>query len=119
MSTDLHALETELNEMITSGKALEGFDRFYADDVVMQEGLGDKREGKQANRAYEEQFFASVAEIHQLEVHAAASHGDRSFSEWTYDITFKDGNRMSFTQVAARTWRDGKIVYERFYSAGS
>ena len=41
--------------------------------------------------------------------------GDRSFSEWIFDVTFKDGTRMRNEQVAARRWKDGKVVHERFY----
>ena len=114
---DIKKLDEQLNTMIVEGKALEAFEKFYADDCKMQEGLGDIREGKALNREYEEKFFSSVAEVHSLTVHGQGASEDRSYSEWTYDLTFKDGNRIQLNQVAARTWKDGKVVYERFYSA--
>ena len=43
-------LEQELNQMILSGKALEAFEKFYADDLVMQENDQPPRIGKAANR---------------------------------------------------------------------
>jgi ketosteroid isomerase-like protein len=112
---DISALENELNQMILSGKAMEGFEKFYADSCVMQENLDEPREGKAACRTYEEQFFGNVAEVHGVEHHGGAASGDRSYSEWTFDVTFKDGTRMRNTQVAARRWKDGKVVWERFY----
>ena len=110
-------LDQKLNEMILSGQALDAFDRFYADDVVMQEGTQPAREGKAANRDYEEKFFGSIAEFHGAELLNSAVEGDQSYSEWIFDATLNDGTRMTNTQVAARKWRDGKVVWERFYVA--
>ena len=120
MSTqDLTVLDEQLNQMILSGQALEAFEKFYADDCVMQEGNTAPREGKAANRRYEQEFFNAIAEFHGAELHASAAMGDRSYSEWTFDATLKNGTRITNTQVAAREWRDGKVVRERFYLAGS
>ena len=108
-------LEKELNEMVASGQAMEAFEKFYADDVVMQENSQDPRVGKAACRAYEEEFFGNVAEFHEGSFHGGATEGDRSYSEWIFDVTFKDGTRMRNSQVAARKWKDGKVVHERFF----
>lgn len=107
-------LDKQLNDMILSGQALEAFERFYADDVVMEEPTG-RREGKDANREYEKQFFASIAEFHGATLVSAAVTGDTSFSEWVWDVTFRDGNRVKMEQAARRLWKDGKISAERFY----
>ena len=115
MSSNVAELERELNEMVASGQAMEAFEKFYAEDVVMQENLQDPRVGKAACRAYEEAFFGNVAEFHEGSFHGGATEGDRSYSEWIFDVTFKDGTRMRNTQVAARRWKDGKVVHERFY----
>lgn len=114
-TTNVHALETELNQMILAGQALDAFDKFYADDVVMQEGADEPRLGKATNRKFEEEFFGAIAEFHGAELIASAAEGDRSYSEWLFDMTFKDGTRVASTQVAAREWREGKIIKERFY----
>ncbi|MEM9865758.1 MAG: nuclear transport factor 2 family protein, partial [Myxococcota bacterium] len=85
------------------------------DDVVMQENQHEPREGKPACRTYEEQFFGNIKEFHGAELHHSAVDGERSYSEWTFDVTFVDGKRMTNRQVAARTWKDGKVVFERFF----
>lgn len=115
MSQNVEALEKELNEMIASGQAMEAFEKFYADDVVMQENNQEARRGKDACRKYEEDFFGNVAEFHEGSLQASAAQGDRSYSEWIFDVTFKDGSRMRNHQVAARKWKDGKVVSERFF----
>ena len=112
---DTAALDQTLNDMVLSGKALEAFEEYYADDVVMQENSDEPRVGKEANRKAEEEFFASLAEFHEGKVLASAVNGDTSFSEWFMDVTFKNGYRMRMAQVAVRKWKDGKVVHERFF----
>lgn len=113
--TDVTTLDRELNEMILSGKLLEAFDRFYADDCVMQENGGEPRVGKEANRSYEEQFVNSVAEFHGAKLMASAVEDEVTFSEWQWDVTFKEGGRTTMNQVAVRRWKDGEVSAERFY----
>jgi ketosteroid isomerase-like protein len=112
---DTAALDQTLNDMVLSGKALEAFEKYYADDVVMQENSDEPRVGKEANRKAEEEFFASLAEFHDGKVLASAVNGDTSFSEWFMDVTFKNGYRMKLAQVAVRKWKNGKVVHERFF----
>ena len=47
---------SELNNMILEGKILDAFDKFYADNVVMQDNNHPVREGKAACRQFEEEF---------------------------------------------------------------
>ena len=101
--------------MILAGKAMEAFEELYADDVVMCENFDKECVGKDANRTREIEFFSSVGEIHKIELGRSAATGDTSFSEWVFDVTFKNGHRAALKQVAARQWKNGKIVHERFY----
>ena len=99
---------------IMKGEILETFDRFYADDVVMSENGVDPREGKAANRAYEEAFVNGVT-FHGAEVGEVLVDGDRSAVEWTFDLTPNGGERVQQRQVAVQVWRDGQVVRETFY----
>lgn len=101
--------------MILGGKALEAFDRFYADDVVMQENSEEPRSGKALNRKFEEEFFSSLASWNDGRIEASAVTGDTSFSQWYMDVTFKNGHQMKATQVAVRKWKNGKVASERFF----
>ncbi len=112
---NVEALEKQLNAMILAGKAMEAFEQFYADDVVMQENDDAPYVGKAFNREREAKFFASIDEVHQFTLDASAAGDDVSLSEWTSDITYKGGSRAKASQAAVRRWRGGKIVHERFY----
>jgi ketosteroid isomerase-like protein len=116
-TTEIRRLDTELNEMITRGSAIEAFERFYADDIVMQENLDPPTRGKQANREREEKFFGNIETLHTGRVVQSAVGDDVSFAEMEFDATMQGGERVHMTEVARRQWKDGKIVHERFYYA--
>jgi ketosteroid isomerase-like protein len=113
--TSVQELDKQLNDDVLSGKIMEAFEKYYADDVVMQENSEEPRKGKAENRKAEEQFLASVEAFHGASVKASAVNGDVTFSEWEMDVTFKGGTRVTMSQVAVRKWKNGKIVHERFF----
>jgi ketosteroid isomerase-like protein len=117
-ATDVKTLDAQLNKMILAGEILPAFDKFYANDVVMQENTTDPFKGKALNREREEKFVQSVEQFHGMQLIGSAVEGDRSYSEWDLDVTFKGGPRTKMSQVAARQWKNGQIVFERFYYKG-
>lgn len=120
MSTqDIKALDSELNKMILSGQALEAFEKFYADDIVMQENAGTPFKGKDVNRQREIDFFSSVEQFHGAELLAGGIGDGVSLGEWVYDVTFKGKGRVKMEQVSVRRWKGGKVVHERFYYEGA
>jgi ketosteroid isomerase-like protein len=115
---DVATLDRDLNKAILGGDILNAFEKFYANDVVMQENDSEPFNGKEVNRKREEDFVNSVEQLHGAKLVGEAVNGDRSYSEWEYDVTFKGGKRTKMQQVAARLWRNGQVVHERFYYKG-
>lgn len=107
-------LEKLVNDLIVCGQPVEAFERFYHEEVVMEENTSEATKGKGANRRREQRFYAAVSEM-RATLLASAGLGDVTFSEWDYDILFKNGARWKITETAVRRWRDGKIIHERFY----
>jgi ketosteroid isomerase-like protein len=108
-------LDRELNKQILKGDILGAFDRYYADDVVMQENSAEPTRGKAENRKREEAFVASIEQFHGAKLLSSAVEGDISFSEWELDATYKGAGRFVLAQAAVRRWKDGKVLNERFY----
>jgi len=102
---------------VQQGKAMDAFENYYADEVVMILEDGTEVEGKDANRDRENEFFGSVESFNGMEVVAiTANENDETTAvESWMDVTFKGGNRVKLEQVATQQWKDGKIVKERFY----
>ena len=113
--SDVATLDNELNQMVLNGQAMEAFEKYYAEDVVMQENKNDPVVGKDANRKREEEFFASIEEFHGAGVVGVGVTGNHAYSEWWMDVTLKGVGRTRMEQVTARVWKDGLVVSERFY----
>lgn len=112
--SELATLEAQLNQLILAGEPLAAFERFYSEDIVLQENTAPEIVGKARNREREAVFFGSIAETKVQLLGSAVGEGV-TYSEWIYELLFKDGRLVRMTEVSARRWRDGLVVHERFY----
>ncbi|HMT73040.1 MAG TPA: hypothetical protein PKA77_03165 [Chitinophagaceae bacterium] len=112
---DLRTLVDQLNQMILEGKILEAFDKFYADDVKMQDNDYPVREGKVLNRQYEEAFVNGLTEFRGAKVLNTLISDGMAVVEWWFDYTHKDYGVRNYTQLAVQRWKNGQIVEEKFY----
>ncbi|HEY0656317.1 MAG TPA: nuclear transport factor 2 family protein [Chryseosolibacter sp.] len=113
--TKIRTLIDELNDMVLQGKPLEAFEKFYADDVVMQENDLPPTIGKTANRKREEEFFSSLIDFRSAKVLDVAEGENVTMVKWNYDYTHKDWGVRTYTQVSVQHWRDGQIFKEQFF----
>ena len=74
-----------INDMILQGKALEAFDTYYHDDVVMQENDAPEFVGKELNRKREEDFFASITEFRGAQPLKVTAGENTTMVEWHFD----------------------------------
>ena len=113
--SDIAKLDAELNQTILAGQIMEAFEKFFAEDCIMQENANEPTIGKDANRQRELHFLAAVDQVHGIEMGATAVGDGVSFSEWTFDMTMKGDVRKKLVQTSVRRWRGGQVVSERFY----
>lgn len=107
----------ELNQMILQGKIMDAFEKFYADDVVMQDNETPVRVGKDVCRGFEETFVNGITDFRGAEVRNVMVSEDAGVSavEMWMDYTHKEWGDKNVVQVAVQKWRDGKIVSEKFF----
>ena len=115
MSTIKQQVE-ELNEMILNGDILGAFDKFYADDVVMQDNEMDLRVGKEVCRKFEEDFVNNLSAFRGAQVKNVMISDEAGVSvvEWDFDYTHNEWGDRNYTQISVQRWRDGQIVSEKF-----
>jgi hypothetical protein len=114
MATLLNQL-SDLNDLILQGHFLEAFDRYYPEDVVMQENSDPPTVGKEANRQRESQFVSALTEFRSAKPLKVAIGESIAIVEWHYDFTHRDWGVRNFDQVSVQEWKDGKIISEKFY----
>ncbi len=107
----------DLCQMTGMGQLKEAIDKYYADDVTIIEANGDTFTGKETQKGRVDEWQAGLEAMHDGGVYAVTSNEDTGVTmiESWVDVTFKQGGRMKFEEVAVQTWVDGKITRERFY----
>jgi septation ring formation regulator EzrA len=107
----------DLNELVMSGRTMEAFEKYYHEDVEMQENDSPAMVGKTANRLREQEFLNNVEDFRPA-VNAVATAGDVSFVVWSYDYSHKEWGVKKYTQVSVQRWKNGKIIHEQFFYNG-
>lgn len=109
---------TDVYNHVQNGTAMDAFEKYYAENVVMILEDGTEVDGKDANRNRENEFFGSVESFNGMGIDAITSNEEegRTAVESWMDVTFKGADESTkIQQVATQKWEDGKIVKERFY----
>jgi hypothetical protein len=106
---------SELNGLVVQGKAMEAFEKYYHEDVVMQENENPPTVGKKNNRVREKDFFLAVTEFRTAKAIKVAVGENVSMVEWYYDYTHNEWGVRSYAQISVQEWADGKIIKEKFY----
>jgi ketosteroid isomerase-like protein len=110
-------LAHDLVALCKEGKFDEAGEKYWAEDVLSVEPMGDNAEsrGKAAAKAKGE-WWSGAHEVHGVTVEGPYVHGDEFAVRFKMDITQKDtGQRLTMDEVALYTVEDGKIAEERFF----
>jgi len=102
------------------GKFAEAGEKYWAEDVVSIEAMGDDpiSHGIAAARGKGE-WWANAHEIHAADAHGPYINGDQFAVRFEIDTTFKEtGQRNKMDEIALYTLRDDKIDEERFLYGG-
>ncbi len=116
---DMMAVATQFVALCKEGKFDEAGDRFWSDDIVSVEPMGEMatlkgREAVVGKRAW---WYANH-EVHGGETFGPFVNGAQFAVRFTLDVTPKaSGQRMTMEEIGLYTVKDGKIVEERFFYA--
>jgi hypothetical protein len=93
---------TDLNDLVLQGKPLEAFEKYYHEDVVMQENENTPTVGKAANREREEQFYKSLKEFRSARPLKVTLGENTTMVQWQYDFTHREWGTRNYTQVSVQ-----------------
>jgi ketosteroid isomerase-like protein len=99
---------------VVGGKALEAFDRYYADDVTMQENEQPPRAGKAACRTFEEDFLSKIKAVRTYVCDGYVISGNKAFIVYRIDADHAEWGTLNMSEVAIQEWSNGKVVREKF-----
>jgi ketosteroid isomerase-like protein len=109
----------DLVSLCKQGKFEEAGEKYWADDVLSVEAMGDNAEshGKAAARAKGE-WWNNNHEVHDAQVEGPYVNGDEFTVRFHMDVTDKASKqRFKMDEIALYKLRDGKIAEERFFAS--
>lgn len=105
----------DLNNLVMIGNLMEAFEKYYHNDIEMQENSNEPIKGKDIIRQREIDFLNNIIEFRRAKVLAQAIGEDISFVIWKYDYSHKTLGVRDYTQVSVQHWKDGLIIKEQFF----
>jgi ketosteroid isomerase-like protein len=103
----------DLITLVENGKMLEAMTKYYADNVAMQENISPPTVGFAENYAREQAFYGSLKAL-KFNLVSVVVEDNRAAINWVFDYTTADGKQYRMDEIAIQTWRNGKIVHERY-----
>lgn len=114
MSEHANVRIDELLSYLRQGRILDAMHEFYAENVTMQEP-GQATHGLEANIEREKKWMEQIREVRSFQVPRHAAGPNTAMYECIMDWTDTQGKDHHLEEVAVQTWKNGKIVLERFY----
>ena len=117
VSTSFIAAQVEeLNQMIQQGQIIDAFNKFYANDIVLQENEDEPTIGKANGLLKEEAFVGNLTDFRKAEIQSVVV-GDRlSVVQWSFDFTHAEWGVRNYNQISVQRWNDeGQIIHERHH----
>ena len=103
----------DLIRLVEDGKMLDAITKYYDENIAMQENTLPPVVGFATNYDREASFYGSLLALKFTRV-SVVVEGDRAVINWVFDYTTADGKQYRMDEIAVQTWRNGKIVHERF-----
>jgi hypothetical protein len=107
----------DLNSLVLQGKLMDAFEKYYHEDIIMQENELEPTIGKATNRQRELEFLSKVIDFRGARPLKVTAGQDCTMVEWHYDYTHSEWGEKNYTQVSVQEWKDGQIIKEKFYYA--
>ena len=104
----------DLNQLVLEGRMMDAFEKYYHENVSMQENEMEPTASKAANRQRELQFLANITSFRNAQIKGTGIGDDTSFVIWHYDYAHKEWGDRNYTQVSVQEWKDGQIISEKF-----
>ena len=105
----------DLNDLLLQGKDLEALEKFYDEEVEVQENDSKPLKGKKKAIEAKRSFLSGIAEVNCVKPLKVAVGEKTTMVEWHLSYLLREGTQKEFTQVAVQEWEAGRIVREKFY----
>lgn len=106
---------TSFVQMVEAGQFVEAMEKYYAADASAQENNEPPRLGRPVLIAHERKTLAAFDRIEARSVDPVVIDGDAVVIHWQFAFHHRSGAVRRLDELAYQTWRDEKLVSERFF----
>ena len=113
---DLNIAVESFQTLVKAGKTLEAIAQYYADDIQIQENNEAPRVGKQAMLIREKGLLDGLKWI-KFDIPSSVIDEEKGLVLGEMQIEFETlkGETKQINEAFVQHWKDGKVVFERFY----
>ncbi len=123
METQVATMSTQevankLVQYCREGKFMEAIEDLYADNVESTEPMVDGGKavvGKEAVIGKNNDWYASVVEVHSTKISDPVVGGDYFSCAMDMDVTYKQHGRAQMSEICVYEVKDGKITKDMFF----
>jgi hypothetical protein len=123
METQVATMSTQevankLVQYCREGKFMEAIEELYADNVESTEPMVDGGKavvGKEAVIGKNNDWYASVVEVHGTKISDPVVGGDHFSCAMDMDVTYKQHGRTQMSEICLYEVKDGKIAKDMFF----
>jgi len=111
----LQATVEALNKKMLAGEILDAVKMYFAENSSTTDFDGTVMTGKDKHITKMEGFLGGIANVNGITLHHAATEGNVSFTEYTFDFDMKDGSKILWHEIIRRVWENDLIVDEQYF----
>lgn len=108
----------KLDKMVSEGKILEAFDKYFDSNVLTHDNHQQKTTSKQEKRDLLVAFFEEFSKTKKIKLHEFKLIEPISFSKFTFVLEKPNGEIHQWHETIKRTWHNDLVV-EEYYSSES
>ncbi len=113
---DLSTAVEDFQSLVKQGKTLEAIEKYYADDIQIQENSEAPRVGKQAMLQREKGLLDQIKSI-KFDILSSVIDEAKGLVLGEMQINYEtlSGHTRQISEAFVQHWKNGKVVFERFY----
>ena len=101
--------------LVEAGDYVGAIEHFYAPDASTRENTGEPVVGREVLMAKERGVMARFRKIEAVRIGPVLIEGDTVTARWKFTFTSADGAVRVLEEIAWQTWRDDRLIEERFF----
>ena len=113
---DFSTAVEDFQSLVKAGKTLEAIEKYYADDIQIQENSDAPRIGKQAMLHREKGLLGQIKSI-KFDILSSVIDEAKGLVLGEMQISYETltGHTKQINEAFVQHWKGGKVVFERFY----